>query len=145
MSWKSRNRRTIDAIIQTTSRRVFNMKKSERSCPPDEEILPCKMKGYCPYEYDRDPDRDIEGMPFLDEDPRSCPEYGHICPGFMEDFDLTVEDLKIRAIIHCGNLMELMVEQGEIKRNSPIYIQLMKDFKDTIKKYSPQEYPEYYL
>lgn len=67
--------------------------------------LPCAEGKECPYEYDKNPDRDIEGMPFVDGDPRSCPTYGHICPEFMEDFGLTEDDLAERAIIHCDTVM----------------------------------------
>jgi hypothetical protein len=40
--------------------------------------LPCTGGLECPYEYDKNPERDIEGMPFIENDPRSCPKYGHI-------------------------------------------------------------------
>ena len=53
--------------------------------------LPCKIKDFCPFEYDQNPDRDIEGMPLIDDDPRSCPKYGHICPEYMKNLILQLK------------------------------------------------------
>lgn len=109
-----------------------------------ESILPCQKTGECPYEYEKNPDRDIEGMPFVENDPRSCPKYGHICPEFMEDFSLTAGDLNIRATIHCGNIMPHLVKEGKIDINSTQYKELMIRYEEEIKKYPIEKYPKYY-
>lgn len=48
-------------------------------------ILPCQKVGECPYESNEDFARAIEQMPVVEDDPRTCPTYGRICPGFVED------------------------------------------------------------
>ena len=116
-------------------RRLFGGKSS---------ILPCAKTGDCPYEYDKESDRDVEGMPFIKGDERSCPEYGHICPEFMEDFGLTVEELNIRAAIHCGGLMEHFVNQGKVSRNSEEYALVMEKYREALRKYPRDKYPQYY-
>ena len=88
--------------MRTFFKRLFSRRR---------EVLPCKKTGECPYEYNKKPERDIEGMPFINEDPRSCPIYGHICPEFMEELGLTVGDLNIRATIHCGAIMPKLMEK----------------------------------
>ncbi len=110
-----------------------------------EEIsLPCQIYDDCPYEYANNPERDIEGMPLIDNDPRSCPDYGHICPEFMEDFGFDEEDLRIRAIIHCGGLMLHRAGIGELDLDRPEYKVLLRTYKKTLLKYPPEEYPDYY-
>ena len=108
-----------------------------------ELLLPCEKNDDCPYEYDRDPERDIEGMPFIDDDPRRCPLYGHICPEFMEELGLTVEDLNIRAVIHCGMVMENSIKERQAS-NSRGNRKVVKRFHDIMKKYPPNEFPQYY-
>jgi hypothetical protein len=115
--------------------KIFKKRKS---------ILPCQKTGECPFEYDKDSDRDVEGMPFVENDPRSCPEYGHICPEFMEDFELTVDDLNIRATIHCASVMLHLVEKGEVDENSQEYKELMTRYKEIAEKYPIEKYPQYY-
>jgi hypothetical protein len=75
------------------------MKENNKSLNRSRRVKrkPCETRGTCPYEYDNNPERDIEGMPLLYGDPRSCPDYGHICPEFMEEFGLTLEDLATGA------------------------------------------------
>lgn len=107
-------------------------------------ILPCDATGDCPYEYDRESGRDVEGMPFSKYDPRSCPVYGHICPKFMEDFGLTIEELHVRAAIHCGRLLDYFVQTGEIDKKSDEYIAMIKEYERVIKKYPIDKYPKYY-
>jgi hypothetical protein len=107
--------------------------------------LICKKTGSCPYEYDKDSDRDVEGMPFIEEDPRNCPVYGHICPEFMEDFGFTPEDLNIRAIIHCGGLIDHIADEGGIDRESELYVQMKSEYEKTLEKYTLEEYPYYYM
>lgn len=112
-----------------------------------QNILPCEKTGNCPYEYDKNSDRDIdiEGMPFVERnDPRSCPVYGHVCPEFMEDFGITVEDLNIRAAIHCGALMDHFVKEGTVSKDSPEYKAVMEKYQEAIKKYPRESYPQYY-
>ncbi|MCE1247570.1 MAG: hypothetical protein LWY06_13080 [Firmicutes bacterium] len=107
--------------------------------------LICEKTGSCPYEYDKDSDRDVEGMPFIEDDPRNCPVYGHICPEFMEDFGFTVEDLNIRAIIHCGGLIDYIADEGRIDKESELFIQVKEEYNKTIEKYPAEEYPYYYM
>ena len=107
-------------------------------------IFPCDSTGECPYEYDKNPDQDIEGMPFVEKDPRSCPTYGHICPKFMEEFGLTVEDLRIRAMIHCGAVMERLIEDGEKDAEAPESRMMMDAYKQAVREYPINQYPEYY-
>lgn len=72
-------------------------------------IFPCNETGKCPYEYgDPPPERNMEGMPLISGDARSCPIYGHICPEFMEDFGLTAEGLQARANEHCAGIREML-------------------------------------
>jgi len=92
--------------------------------------LPCQEGEACPYEYDLHPERDIEGMPFVDGDPRSCPVYGHICPDFMEEFDLTVEDLDRNATLHCSAVLLRMKALGkadEFLNEATVLAQTRKD------------------
>jgi hypothetical protein len=117
---------------------------SDKLFKKKDSILPCKTTGDCPYEYDKGSDRDVEGMPFLDTDPRSCPEYGHICPKFMEDFGLTVEELNIRATIHCGSLLDYLVETGQVDVNSSEYKALVNRYEELTRKYPRDRYPRYY-
>ncbi len=109
-----------------------------------DEILPCLQTGDCPYEYDCDSDRDVEGMPFIEGDERSCPDYGHICPKFMEDFGLTVEDLNIRAVIHCGDVMKELVKSGEEDPEAIECKILMEEYEKLINTYPQESYPQYY-
>ena len=116
-------------------RRLFKIKSS---------ILPCYRGGECPYEYDKDSDREIEGMPFAKNDPRSCPTYGHVCPKFMEDFGLTIEDLRIRATIHCGELMMRMIKDGRHDPDDPMTPVMLQAYKETLEKYPLDKFPQYY-
>ena len=109
----------------------------------DKITLPCKSRDFCPYEYEHNPERDIEGMPIIDGDPRSCPKYGHICPEFMEDLGLTVEDLNIRAIIHCGYVAIQSSEVQKKELDGPIKF-LLEKFQEYLKKYPRDKYPKYY-
>jgi len=118
---------------------------SETACKDRIIELYCKKTGNCPFEYDKSSGRDVEGMPFIDDDPRNCPVYGHICPEFMEDFGFTVEDLNIRAIIHCGGLIDHIAEEGGIDKDSELFIQMKEEFNKTIEKYPPTDYPYYYM
>ena len=109
----------------------------------DKITLPCKIKDFCPYEYEYNPERDVEGMPFIDDDPRSCPKYGHICPEFMEDLGLTVEDLNIRAIIHCGSVAKRLAEIQKQDLTGQTKL-LVEKFEEYLEKYPPKKYPKYY-
>lgn len=115
-------------------------------------LPPCKIgKKLCIYEYGMS-DRDVEGMPFPKSrfDKRKCPKYGHICPEFMEEFDLTPEDLNIRSTIHCGTLAKTMVEKGEWdldkmdQEKTSQTKALLERLDDILKKYPPEKYPKYY-
>lgn len=107
-------------------------------------ILPCQISGECPYEYDKNSDRDVEGMPFVAGDPRSCPKYGHVCPEFMEDFDLTAKDLNIRAAIHCGALLDQLVKDGKMDPESPEYLTVKPLYEEAKARYPEDQYPQYY-
>ncbi len=107
--------------------------------------LPCRS-GECPYEYDKGSEREIEGMPFPRkcDDPRACPTYGHLCPQFMQELGLTVEDLQIRATIHCGALADTLVEQGKLSTDSEQYKMLVAKFDEVKRTYPIEDYPQYY-
>ena len=110
-------------------------------------VILCEIdgEGGCPYDYSLNPDRDVEGMPFLEEDdPRTCPDYGHACPEFMDEFGLTVDDLNIRAILHCGCLREYSIERGEISGEDPRVQRLMKRYHEYLEKYPEEKFPQYY-
>ncbi len=111
-----------------------------------QRILPCEKhpEGDCSYDYEKNPRRDIEGMPFVNGDPRSCPKYGHICPEFMEDFGLTTEDLHIRASIHCGALIDELVKQGKLTKESPEYREQKHRYENMRRLYPKGKYPQYY-
>lgn len=113
---------------------------------------PCKIDNkVCIYEYGMS-NRDVEGMPFPKSrfDRRKCPKYGHICPKFMEEFDLAPEDLNIRSTIHCGTLAKQMIEKEQwkleemSKEQSGQIKALLKRLDDRLKKYPPERYPKYY-
>ena len=84
-------------------------------------------------------------MPVVGGDPRSCPEYGHICPEFMEDFGLTVEELNIRATIHCGGLLDYQVAEGMTDPDTPEFKALKKRYEEITSEYPRDRYPQYYL
>ena len=109
----------------------------------NDNSLPCDNGVDCPYDYDNSSGRDIEGMPFIDDDPRECPIYGHICPKFMEALGLTIEDLNIRAVIHCGRLAELSYKSSKDKPSEG-ELKLINKYKDFLKKYPSEKYPKYY-
>jgi hypothetical protein len=108
-------------------------------------VLPCES-GPCPYEYGRDSDRQIEGMPFptRPEDRRTCPIYGHLCPEFMEELGLTVEDLRIRATIHCGFEADDLVKKGKLGKDSREYRELRSRCQETMAEYPAEQFPQYY-
>jgi hypothetical protein len=103
--------------------------------------FPCEVDDQCPYDYSQHPDRDIEGMPLLENDPRGCPSFGHVCPVFMEECDLTVEELNIRAIIHCFLLLARM-DVADLSK--PEFAPLIESYPDVIRQYPPSAYPQYY-
>lgn len=90
----------------------------------------CEAAKGCPFGFDRGQDRDIEGMPFMHGDPRSCPIYGHICPEFMEDFGLNEQELGLRGMIHRVNVIFSLVDSGELSRGSPEYRQLVESYEN---------------
>lgn len=108
-----------------------------------ESNLPCKKTGECPYEHEKNPERDIEGMPFVANDPRSCPEYDHICPEFMEDFSLTPEELEIRAIIHQGAMIRNF-KSGSLDFIGDENEALIDKYDEISGKYPKKDYPQYY-
>jgi len=107
-------------------------------------VLPCERTGDCPYEYDKESDRDVEGMPFVEGDPRRCPEYGHVCPEYMEDFNLSVAELNIRATIHCGVVLDQLGRAGKLDPDSPEHRALKERFEEVVSQYPPERYPQYY-
>ncbi len=120
------------------------MKLWKKIIKRNRKILPCEKDDLCPYDYELKPDRDIEGMPFIDDDPRSCPDFGHICPEFMEELGLNIEDLNIRAIIHCANVQQYSVEKGELDSNSSDYLEMQRKFQEIVRKYPIGDFPQYY-
>jgi hypothetical protein len=105
---------------------------------------PCNEGKNCPYEYSKNPKRDIEGMPLILGDPRSCPTYGHVCPNFLQEFNLTIEDLKIRAVIHCGALLMEDMRTGKERTVNEAVAALMQRFFQVQKEYPPEKFPQYY-
>ncbi|MEW6351398.1 MAG: hypothetical protein AB1646_20285 [Thermodesulfobacteriota bacterium] len=120
------------------------MDSFEKSFRKESSTLPCAGGEDCPYEYDKESDRDIEGMPFVTGDPRSCPQHGHVCPKFMEDFGLSVEDLNIRATIHCGSLLDHIIAEGKASAESPEVKALRNRYEEVRRQYPPDEFPQYY-
>ena len=111
----------------------------------EERILPCSATEECPYDYDNDPEQDVEGMPVADEeDTRASPFYGHICPEFMEDFDYTPEDLRIRATIHCGWMLEADPEMAK-GLSTETQDKIRSHYEELLQKYPEEAYPEYYV
>ena len=140
-------RRSAEAIGVTSERAIQRTaKKLQEQYAEKQRVLPCEMDelGHCPYEYENSPDRDIEGMPFADGDPRSCPKYGHVCPTFMEDFGLTTEDLNIRASIHCGEVIDNLVKQGMVEKDSPEYLKQKTKSENMQRLYPREKFPQYY-
>jgi hypothetical protein len=69
--------------------------------------------------------------------------YGHLCPKFMEDVDLTVEDLDIRAALHCGLLYKKI--DPSLKGEETEHIKdMLKKYEEYLKKYNPVDNPEYF-
>lgn len=58
---------------------------SVRASLQAQAILPCQKDGECPYDMDGDSAQAIEQMPVVEDDPRTCPTHGRICPGFVEE------------------------------------------------------------
>jgi len=108
----------------------------------DRRELPCEVSGECPYEYGPKQERNIEGMPLIDGDSRSCPTYGHVCPVFMEAFGLTQDDLEIRAILHCGLALKRV---RRIRERTPNADQILAKYEKTMAKYPMADYPKYYV
>jgi len=104
----------------------------------------CHSAKNCPYEQDKNEDAEIEGMPVIPNDPRTCRAFGHICPHFMEDFGFTRADLKIRAIIHCGETMEHRVMEGKADMNDPKVKAMCERFREVTQKFPISQYPRYY-
>jgi hypothetical protein len=104
--------------------------------------FPCDIATDCPYEYGQNPDRNVEGMPIISDDSRSCPTYGHACPVFMEDFGFDPEDLEIRATLHCGLLLKRLRRMRETTKNAD---QILARYEETVAKYPMADYPEYYV
>ena len=119
-------------------RRLFG-----KAARPRSDSLPC-ITAACPYEYSGSSDRDVEGMPSAENDPRSCPECGHICPAFMEDFGLTVEDLNIRATVHCGTLIKQLISEGKADPHAEPTVRLLSRLAEVIRSYPPDSFPHYY-
>lgn len=105
--------------------------------------FPCDGGGTCPYEYGaQKPERNVEGMPFIDWDSRSCPTYGHVCPAFMEELGFIPEDLEIRAVLHCGLVLDRMPELRSRAKNDA---RILDQYKATQARYPVQKYPQYYV
>ena len=103
--------------------------------------FPCELDGNCPFEYARKPDRDIEGMPLLENDPRGCLKYGHVCPVFMAECGLTAEELRIRATVHCFLVMGGMTMDEQKKA---AFLLLFEKYRDILQKYPESDYSQYY-
>ena len=63
--------------------------ESVRDSLEAQAILPCQKTGECPYDCGKDPERTIEFMPVVENDPRTCPTHGRICPRFLEELAQT--------------------------------------------------------
>lgn len=108
------------------------------------KIILCHSKKNCPYEQDKSEDAEIEGMPIIPNDPRTCKAFGHICPHFMGDFGFTPADLRIRAIIHCGEKMLHHVEEGKANKDDPDVKRIVSRFQQMVRQYPIDRYPHYY-
>lgn len=140
-------RRSADVIGVTSGKAIQRTaQKLQQQYAQRKRTLPCQLddRGRCPYETDGKSERDIGGMPFAKEDPRSCPKYGHVCPAFMEEFGLTAEDLLIRASIHGGSLIEDLVKRGVLEKDSPAYTEQKRRSDNMKRLYPPYKYPQYY-
>jgi hypothetical protein len=140
-------RRSAEAIgVESEKAILRTAEKLQQHYADARRILPCESDaaGACPFEYDMRPDRDIEGMPFDEEDPRSCPKYGHVCPHFMEDFGLTPADLDIRASIHCGEIIDELVKKGVLEKGSAEYRAQKHRYENTRRMYPREKFPQYY-
>jgi len=104
--------------------------------------FPCDADGACPYACGKNPDRNVEGMPLIDWDSRSCPTYGHVCPVFMEDFEFAPEDLEIRATLHCGWLLKQIDEMRKTTKNA---YQILARYERTVTMYPMADFPHYYV
>jgi hypothetical protein len=109
------------------------------------KIKLCHSKKNCPYEQDKSDDAEIEGMPIIPNDPRTCKAFGHICPHFMAAFGFTRKDLKIRAIIHCGETMQHRLDAGLAHRDDPKVKEIWGKYHDILRRFPVSEYPRYYL
>jgi hypothetical protein len=89
----------------------------------------CEGAESSPRGYDIDLGPDIEGMPFLEGDPRTCPVYGHICPEFIRDLGLTKTELGLRGMIHRVIVIFSLVDSGELGKGSPEYRKLVESYE----------------
>jgi hypothetical protein len=62
----------------------------------------------------------------------------------MEECGLAVEDLEIRAAIHCGSLADTLIEQGQLPRDSPEYAKLMERLRGVAERFPQDRFPQYY-
>ena len=109
--------------------------------PDKSRPFPCEADNTCPYLTVPNPERDIEGMPLIVGDARSCPLCEHACPVFMEDYDLTVEELRIRSITH--RCLGRLVDNPKVV-DDPEWKSLHYQYGINLLKYPPSDYPQYY-
>jgi hypothetical protein len=108
------------------------------------DLLPCSNGGKCPYEDDKGMVKDIEGMPYAMNNPKSCPEYDHICPAFMGEYKLTPADLGIRASLYRGIYINKLVKEGKVAKDSVEYTDIKERCAILMEQYPEKDYPQYY-
>jgi hypothetical protein len=62
----------------------------------------------------------------------------------MKYLGLTVEDLKIRAVVHCAGILENPEYAGQIDLESPQIKALANVYSEIEKKYPPEKFPQFY-
>lgn len=106
--------------------------------------VPCSGKKYCVFNYEKFV-VNLEGMPINKKDPRSCPEFRHVCPAFRKDYGLTLKDLKIRRDLHCFYVEKKAIIKSTLgaKAKKDAFKNLKKFEKD-FRDYPKAEYPHLY-
>jgi hypothetical protein len=155
MDWRTRRggptaeevRRSAQGMGIASERLVAKATETLRQQTAEQQrMFPCEIdeKGKCPYETADGPGLEIQGMPTIRRDARSCPKYTRVCPAFMGALGLSPEGLRIRAVIRRGSEAERLVKRGVLKKESTEYRERKWEAKNARRLYPKSKYPHYY-
>ena len=155
MDWRTRRggptaeevRRSAQGMGIASDRLIAKATETLRQQTAEQQrMFPCEIdeKGRCPYETAKGPGLEIQGMPAIRRDARSCPKYSRVCPAFMGALGLSPEGLRIRAVIRRGSEAERLVKRGVLKRESSEYRERKWEAENARRLYPKRKYPHYY-